>query len=141
MKKATAYLCMAYRGDNGDLATEDEIRDNIGRAMQIGVQIRQAFPESLDLWIPHEKQETAHRLWKKKYVDSENILEVCCDILLERDFAIPIAPLSAGMIIEMAFAYQNGVFVIRKPPSDFYDVFNDELKQKIAQTITQFQGD
>jgi len=134
MKTITAYLCMCYRGENGDNATEEEIEANVQKAIATASAIRRAFPHSLDLYVPHENQETTHRLWKKGFVTSEQILEVCRDIISTKDFLIVLGSISGGMMVEMEYAAEE------KKPLIIENVFDDGTKETIGSTITQIRG-
>ena len=133
MRKAKAYLCMQYRGDNGDDATDAEIQANIEKARQVAFAIRRAFPESLDLYVPHFNEDIVHRLWKKGLIDSDDILDICCDIVAEQDFLIAIGSMSDGMMREQKHAISIGRPVIR------IDVFDDDAKEHIGLQIARVQ--
>ena len=132
MRKAKAYLCMCYRGENADGASDEDIQVNIDKAVLQARAIHRAFPESLELYVPHLNEAMVHRLWKKGYVTSTEILDVCCDIVAEQDFVIAFRPLSKGMEREMHYAIRLGMPVL------YFDVFDDEAKEVIAMAILKY---
>ena len=135
MRKAKAYLCMCYRGENGDVATDEEIQANIDKAVLHARAICKAFPESLELYVPHLNESMVHRLWKKDYVTSDEILDICCDIVAEQDFVIGFGLLSKGMEREMHCAIHRGMPVL------YFDVFDDEAREVIGIAIAKFRDD
>lgn len=121
MNKIKGYLLAGYRGSSGDSATEEEIQANIQRAVEIGFKIRLAFSDSLDLYIPHQGQEILHRLWLKKIVTSEHIVDACCEIIQDCDLGIVIMPISFGMIREIkSFSDKGEIIYIDWDDDDWY---------------------
>ena len=92
MEKVKGYFLAAYRGIQGDDATEDEISANIERALEVGYAIKQSFPDVLDLYIPHLNQEIAFGLWQDGLVTSDDIVRQCCKIIKARQLAIVYEP-------------------------------------------------
>lgn len=84
--KAKAYYCAYYRGPEGDEASVQTIAHNILIAEQTAHTINNDFAGMIDLWVPHN-QRMINMAWLKGWVDSENVLELCCDII-EADLPI-----------------------------------------------------
>ena len=80
--KAKGYYCAYYRGPQGDEASPEDIAHNILLADQSSAAIQRAFAGTLDLWVPHT-QRMINMAWLKGWVDSNNVLELCCDIIRE----------------------------------------------------------
>ena len=134
MRQIKAYLLSYYRGPNGDEATQEEIDGYVSRATQIGVAIQSAFPDAIDLFIPHLNQDITAGLYDRGYVDSDNILEVCCDIIANRELAIILKPMvgSVGMEMELnAFANAGGEHVLE------IDEWNDYTRERIGRKLAE----
>jgi hypothetical protein len=123
--KIKGYLLACYRGEAGDDATTEDIRRNVEVAMEVGMKIRSWFPDSLDLFIPHENQLIVSKLWNKGLVDSEDILAVCCEIIQDTNVGIILSPMSEGMVIEWDHAKKF-------PPKWWVDIEkeNDDIAQR-----------
>ena len=127
------YLCTKYRGDNGDLATDEEIDENCRTALAIGDAIRRDFPD-VEIYIPHEKQEIVRRLWRKGLIDSDDIIEVCCDIIKEECAGvIVVGTVSKGMLKEIVCTARWGLIIVEG------DCYDDDLKENIADAIVGLQ--
>lgn len=80
MNKIKAYLSHAIMGVKGSDATEEYIKSNNRKAIEMGETIRGCFPE-LDLHIPAEHEAFVHRAYTKGYLTIDQILDIDCDII------------------------------------------------------------
>lgn len=127
-----AYLAMCYRGPEGDAATQETINENIRKAKEVGHALCMKFGEYMELFIPHINQEMVHRLWQKGYVDSDNILEVCCDIVRDDiELLIVCGPVSGGMLDEIQAAQDMNKEII------YIDQIDETAYMKVAMALME----
>jgi hypothetical protein len=113
-----AYLAMPYRGPLGDMATAEDIHDNIETAREIGFAIQSHFQKHLELYIPHldaELQSIESRDENGCIVGSPQILANCCAKVSECDIIIHCGEVSAGMQMEIDHAKTVGIDVVEFP--------------------------
>lgn len=129
------YFSHIIRGKKGNKATDQEIQDNIDRAVWVGTQLKSylldwekmdGFPK-LDLYIPGEHDEFVQIAWKKKFINEEQILNVDCTILDRCRLIILYGDyLSKGMKIEFEHAKSNDISIFSMP--SLSDLSVDSLK-------------
>ena len=84
--------------------------------------------------MPHANEDIVHRLWKKGLIDSDDILDICCDIVAEQDFVIAVGSLSNGMMRELEHATRLGI------PKFEFAVFDDDAKEQVGLQIARVQA-
>lgn len=131
-ERVKAYFCAFVRGRNGDQATDEEMAENIQRALEVANAIRTAFPETLDLFVPHEHETIIHQLWRDESVTSDQIIDACCKILEPMPMVVVYRPISGGMRKEIDKAVSCGDKVIVA-----FDSFDDFQKERIAHGILE----
>jgi len=119
------YWCSAYRGKDGDNATEQVIRDNVKTAIGLGLKIGKDFPQ-FQLTVPH-KELICNQLWKDNKVTSEDIVRSCCKIVLLHKLLIAYGAVYGGMIQEILTAEANGITVY------YMDEYNEQAKYELSQ--------
>lgn len=107
-KKVTAYLSHPIRGKKGGDATIEDIKLNCKKAIEFANRLRKDIPE-LDLYVPaeHELPPVGYIL-RKGYMTVDQILDVDCEVLEERDLLIvygSVGGRSSGMLKEINHAY------------------------------------
>ena len=102
-----AYLSHAIRGKLSNKCSAQQLKENCERAIEIANQIREACPW-LDLYVPAEHEDFVKKAYDKKYITEKQILDIDCEILLERDNIIIFIPegdkLQGGRLVEHDFA-------------------------------------
>lgn len=131
--KIKASLLAAYRGADGDNASDEVVMDNRNRAMQVGYKLRELYA-GLEWYIPHENQEILHNLWRKGKVSSQDIICETADMAKESQLVIVMNPISDGMRYEIdhCAAFQPKWFI-------YIDELNEPEQERIAKAIVDIE--
>lgn len=87
MKKLTCYLSSCICGKKGNNATKEDIDLNCAIGQKILIVLERAFPD-VDFFAPACHDKIVQRLWLKKYITREQIMECDKEEQLSRDCTI-----------------------------------------------------
>ena len=116
------YFAAAYRGALGDNTTDEIIAQNVRRATEIGDKLQELFPD-IDVFIPH-KELIGNTAWKIGLLTSEDIVNICCEIVSRCDLIVALKPISPGMALEIEMASELAIPVIYINALDASAVFH-----------------
>ena len=133
--KAKAYYCAYYRGPEGDKASPETIAHNIALAEQTATSVNTSFAGLVDVWVPHS-QRMINMAWQKGLIHSDDILELCCDIIRE-DLPILLVHnreqhLTEGMKLEIIVGVECGCLIVQ------FAEWDDEAKEATAIAIQEW---
>lgn len=109
------YVSHSIRGKFGEIATEEQMVVNCGKAIQFGKLLRLNFPD-IEWYIPAEHDDFVRRAYKKNYLSESEILDIDCDILKTCNGLLVYFPdefISVGMGIEVKCALTNRIPIVR----------------------------
>jgi len=106
------YFSPPIRGTKGEAATQEDMKYNIERAAAVVKALRLEFGPALDIYFPGEMDEFVMKAYRKGYITEQQILDVDCDIIAERDALLLWTwedEISGGMKIEFEYALNHGI--------------------------------
>lgn len=137
--KVTAYFSHAIRGKKGKAATEKDMKKNCDAAMEAVEWLRSNIPE-LELYVPAEHEDFVLICYEDKYLTEEQILEVDCKILQQRDILIVNVVdewLGGGIAVEIADAKRTGKLIFYLTT---YDIANLAALRVIVKDYLRSKG-
>ncbi len=87
MNTISAYFSHTIRGKKGKDATKKDMERNCAAAVQAAEWIRENVPE-IELYVPAEHEDFVYIAYTDKYLSEDQILDIDCKILGQRDFHI-----------------------------------------------------
>ena len=121
------YICMPYRGKNGDDATPDEIKANILTAVSVANDIVKQFP-SLEPYCPHAcpELEPMNDQWREGLISTDDIMLKCIEKLNTCESILIIGEMTEGMQLEHDEAVREGIDIY------MYPEWNYDTKKQFA---------
>jgi len=110
------YLSHPIRGEKGDKATAEDMRQNNEAAIAAANYIRERISADIDVHVPAEMERFVHTAYRMKILDEKQILAVDCKIIENCDAVLIYAPFGnvvKGCKVELdhALRYHRPVFI------------------------------
>jgi len=134
--KVQAAFSAPVRGQAGELVGTKEKQENVDFGLGLGITLQLAFPESLDLYIPHEHEEIIDELWRNG-VPGDAIVAACCQIIKTKQLLIVFTGhgISSGMQEEIRAAEELGLVIFR------FAEWGEQAKECLARIIAKIRED
>jgi len=111
-KHISVYFSHYIRGPKGHEATDSEIEYNMAQAILVADQLRHLFPQ-LDMYVPAEHEDFIGIAYADGLLTEQQLLDVDCKILEQKDCALFYAPdnyiMSRGMKVEFDYANKHNI--------------------------------
>jgi len=114
MNKVKVYIAHCIQGRAGKDATHETMVENNRKAIVFANELKIAFP-NVDFYCPGEHDEFVINAYEKKLLTIDDILEIDCQILDNRDLLLNYIPdqyISNGMLKENYHAQVKGIPIL-----------------------------